>query len=1036
MALYCGQSIGDLIVITLNNAVEVALAIILLTKCRLRLLQATLVGVVVLHLLLVPGAAFLTGGAKIWQQHLHEHPTQLNHVILTMGVVTLLLPAAFFAAMNEPSIQTEARATAAEGIVERSFATLAEYGAVSDETRAAILKFSRGLSFLLLIVYVCSRIYLHNPPGDGNALTLPPNATHAEKNVEKEREEEEPDVNPWAGLFMIVVTVGIMAATAEWLLEAIEFIVGEEVLTEEWLGLVLLPFVSFAGDGFVAVGYFILKLFRYKTVIPEDLAKGRAIDMSIQFLTLWMPFLVLLSWWIDKPLSLLFDTFEVVILTGSCFLVNYVTADAKTNWAEGLVMVIFYVMIAVTAWFYPGQQSHGHLVVCPASVAASIVGASTALWSAGLAIFIPWWLYKHQPQGLGGYEAGIVKTFHNGTFIVDESYAVDGRAQEAPLRGLIFSSLAVHTISLTNSFLMAVVAYCIASLWLEASRCATEGPSITASDYNITPAQYGLLLSILGSPGIMSVFNGVKYSFRSKGAQRSKLPSIFIEPLIMAGILLFLNYAIGTCDLWLHSVTRSTAATLALANTQGDSDVKFGVTLNNSLCAPQRDDQDGKPILLDCLDDASGWASGEATEWIMPNSWLVMYNISSAAFRVVTLHDDFDAAAVVSTIPRPLGPLVPSSFTYNASTIAVTANCKVITDSCARDAQGRVTDCSTADAPYLPLKWNASDLEPEPGCEFDTCTPNRIFAVLEGGQIGSFVNNTFQTFGDPTGNSTPPAFWSESSPGTLGMQLRLRQDRVVYRHPSQRDVPTVDSFDTLFATCQINYSTGMLSYDPGRDRYVLSEVKQFSPQQSFVLLGPLISQYGTNRLIADVLGPIMADPQISPSSLIGANLARVALGLLGGVMQPTNAFNVVPVKQGVLGLYPLAPVLCVVSLLYLYAFFALFVFFALISSTSYTVSARHAKGDAQQGDESSWKEEKALVLGQLWLTNPLPLVASVFAGEDGKDPQRSTANSSLDMVFDEEGKVDYLAIGTTSFPEEMKFGISRRGRTFFSQYKY
>ncbi|KAG8923723.1 hypothetical protein FRC01_012432 [Tulasnella sp. 417] len=375
MALYCGQSIGDLIVITLNNAVEVSLAIILLTKCRLRLLQATLIGVVVLHLLLIPGAAFLTGGAKIWQQHLHEHPTQLNHVILTMGVVTLLLPAAFFGAMNEPSVATQARGS--ESLVERSFAVLSEHGAASDETRGAILQFSRGLSVLLLLVYICSRIYLHNPPGDGNALTLPPNATRAEVKQEEKKQEADPEVNPWAGLLMIIITVGIMAATAEWLVEALEPVVGEEVVTEEWLGLVLLPFVSFAGDGFVAVGYFIARLLRYKTVIPEELAKGRAIDMSIQFLTLWLPFLVLLSWWIDKPLSLLFDLFEVVVLTGSCFLVNYVTADAKTNWAEGFVMVIFYVMIAVTAWFYPGQLSHGHLLACAKSVAESVAGVNS-----------------------------------------------------------------------------------------------------------------------------------------------------------------------------------------------------------------------------------------------------------------------------------------------------------------------------------------------------------------------------------------------------------------------------------------------------------------------------------------------------------------------------------------------------------------------------------------------------------------------------------------------------------------------------------
>lgn len=39
------------------------------------------------------------------------------------------------------------------------------------------------------------------------------------------------------------------------------------------------------------------------------------------------------------------DYYELAILLGACFLVNYVTADAKTNWVEGLILLAFYVMI-------------------------------------------------------------------------------------------------------------------------------------------------------------------------------------------------------------------------------------------------------------------------------------------------------------------------------------------------------------------------------------------------------------------------------------------------------------------------------------------------------------------------------------------------------------------------------------------------------------------------------------------------------------------------------------------------------------------
>ncbi|KAF8493890.1 hypothetical protein F5888DRAFT_1596539, partial [Russula emetica] len=51
------------------------------------------------------------------------------------------------------------------------------------------------------------------------------------------------------------------------------------------------------------------------------------------------------------------DLFEVILLIGVCFLVNHVTADAKTNWAEGWVLVSFYVMsVIISAWYYLGQD--------------------------------------------------------------------------------------------------------------------------------------------------------------------------------------------------------------------------------------------------------------------------------------------------------------------------------------------------------------------------------------------------------------------------------------------------------------------------------------------------------------------------------------------------------------------------------------------------------------------------------------------------------------------------------------------------------
>jgi Ca2+:H+ antiporter len=157
---------------------------------------------------------------------------------------------------------------------------------------------------------------------------------------------------------MLAVTIALMAATAEFLVDSIEFVRDKGGIQEEWFGLILLPVVSFAADGFVAIAFFfryVIEHFLGKPTPPATLAKARAIDLSIQFILFWMPFIILLGWWLDKPISLLFDIFEVAVLIGAMLLVNAITGDSKTNWLEGFAMVSFYLMIAVTTWFYNGQ---------------------------------------------------------------------------------------------------------------------------------------------------------------------------------------------------------------------------------------------------------------------------------------------------------------------------------------------------------------------------------------------------------------------------------------------------------------------------------------------------------------------------------------------------------------------------------------------------------------------------------------------------------------------------------------------------------
>ncbi|KAK7470977.1 hypothetical protein VKT23_002391 [Stygiomarasmius scandens] len=345
LALYCGKDIGDFIIVTLNNAIEATLAIFLLIKWELRLLQSTIIGVVLLRLLLVPGISFIIGGSRVAAQELHPLLTELNHSLLTMGVLTLLLPVSFFAALDRGIVTVDQNVNDEEGT-----------DFMSDSLRGHIMQVSRGISVILILVYLFSRYYLHNPPGEDKQLHKHKDAPQELKKMIQQMEEREPKVNLVLSIVLLVISVGLMTVTTEFLVESIDPMRKSVGIPEEWFGLVLLPIISFLADFLLSVTFLVRKtFFDPDTEEPITLAEYQSIELAIQFLLFWSPLLVLLGWIVSRPMTLLFDLFEVTVLVGSCFLLNYVTADAKTNWAEGTMLGALYIMVAVTAWFYPGQ---------------------------------------------------------------------------------------------------------------------------------------------------------------------------------------------------------------------------------------------------------------------------------------------------------------------------------------------------------------------------------------------------------------------------------------------------------------------------------------------------------------------------------------------------------------------------------------------------------------------------------------------------------------------------------------------------------
>ncbi|KAI8961126.1 calcium/proton exchanger [Daldinia sp. FL1419] len=119
-----GDTVGALLNVTFGNAVELII-FIALVKGEIRIVQASLLGSILANLLLILGMAFFLGGLRFREQIYNSTVTQMSACLLSLSVISLMLPTAFHASFRD---KTEA----------------------DNES----LKISRGVSVILLLVYV------------------------------------------------------------------------------------------------------------------------------------------------------------------------------------------------------------------------------------------------------------------------------------------------------------------------------------------------------------------------------------------------------------------------------------------------------------------------------------------------------------------------------------------------------------------------------------------------------------------------------------------------------------------------------------------------------------------------------------------------------------------------------------------------------------------------------------------------------------------------------------------------------------------
>jgi Ca2+:H+ antiporter len=307
LARRSGPGWGGFLNATFGNAAELIIAVVALRSGHVELVKASITGSIVGNLLLVLGLSFFVGGLGRRSQKFNRTAANNTAAILFLGVVALVMPAVF---------------------------DLSLYGTLDAES-PGLNSLSFGSAIVLIIAYAGSLIYAFTSQRDLFR------STH-------EGEHDDPTLP--TGVAVGVLAAGTLLTTvqAELLVGGMEPALARFGFTELFVGVIVIALIGNAAEHYSAV-----------TAARRDemtLAVEIAVGSSAQIALLVAPALVLYSFAIGRPMTLLFDGFEIAAIALSVLATALVVNDGESNWVEGLQLLSVYLILALAFYFVPGPH--------------------------------------------------------------------------------------------------------------------------------------------------------------------------------------------------------------------------------------------------------------------------------------------------------------------------------------------------------------------------------------------------------------------------------------------------------------------------------------------------------------------------------------------------------------------------------------------------------------------------------------------------------------------------------------------------------
>ncbi|OOQ83615.1 hypothetical protein PEBR_35722 [Penicillium brasilianum] len=390
-----GETASALLNISIGNLAEMIIFTALM-KDNIKVVQASLLGSILVNLLLVLGSAIIAGSILAPGQIYNTDLTQTFVGLLNLTVCCLMIPGAFYGSVKYTN-SADAMALSFNRAVSIIFLGIyflylffqfrsqphllyshssgtpfpsnasnrinydrLQDEVYSDEESHPVFPDTAATSVIFppqTDQFPCPHTQLPAPTGIHAGQGLPmvnidtversnsaPNLLNSRQNYDISGNLDDHYcgnlvlANRAISLGLLVSSTILIAVCAEFFASSFQTLNDQNILGESFVGLIIIPIVGNVPENVTAA----IVAGRNQMDLAISIALGSAIQIGL-FVT---PVIVLAGWALDKPMSLHFDHFGMVTLVGSALLVSFIILKGKTNYLEGAILCVFFAAIS------------------------------------------------------------------------------------------------------------------------------------------------------------------------------------------------------------------------------------------------------------------------------------------------------------------------------------------------------------------------------------------------------------------------------------------------------------------------------------------------------------------------------------------------------------------------------------------------------------------------------------------------------------------------------------------------------------------